>query len=630
MSNTPSRIESNAENHVRGAAKHPEQRKNNFKGELIMKKTRRFAATIAAMALAATMVAPTMMNASAEDTNKITVTATDGATHTYEAYQIFSGDLDEGVLKNIDWGNGVNGSSLLTALKGDSTIGSYFENASSASDVATILGDADKFADDNANMQTFAKLVGANLTTTKAGTAGTGQVTGLADGYYLVQDSAKPTGGTVNGGAKTRWIVKVAGADVSVNAKHSAPTVMKKVEEIGYNASGTTGDTVQFGNDTDSTTAGVQNDYLLEKDYNDVADYNIGDAVSFTLYGSLPDTYADYDHYYYKFVDTLSAGFVTPNVSDITVYLNGTAITEQQKTDAGVTITSEANADGGTDIGVVIMDVKELTTNANDIITVKYDATLDTDSVIGLDGNENKVKLEYSNNPNSTGDGTTKPSDDDTSETPEDKVIVFTYEQDFNKKDASNQSAIIDAEFKLSRTVDGTTTWLVATQATSGVEGTYIVSSWVGDEANATVLKTTDGTYKVKGLEDGSYTVKETKIPATYNDPKDVDTDLVITATTANGQTWSGTASDALTALTLTATNEDTNAVTVIKGVAADTSKQDLTNGIVEATIYNTKGTQLPSTGGMGTKLFIAGGGITATLAAVYLVSKKRSRKEEE
>lgn len=595
-----------------------------------MKKTRKIAAMIAAMALTAAMCVPTaMMSASAVDTNKITVTATDGATHTYEAYQIFSGDLDGGVLKNITWGSGVNGSALLTALQGDSTIGSYFTSASSAADVATILGDNTKFTNDSANMQTFAKLVGANLTSTKAGTAGTGQVTGLTDGYYLVQDSAKPTGGTVNGGAKTRWIVKVAGADVSVNAKHSAPTVMKKVEEIGYNGSGTTGDTVQFGNDTDSTTAGVQNNYVLEKDYNDVADYNIGDAVSFTLYGSLPDTYADYDHYYYKFVDTLSAGFVTPAVSAITVYLNDTALTDAQKTSAGVTITSEANTDGGTDIGVVIMDVKKLTTNANDIITVKYDATLDTDAVIGLNGNENKVKLEYSNNPNSTGDGTTKPSDDNTSETPEDKVIVFTYEQDFNKKDASDQSAITDAEFKLSRTVGGTTTWLVATQATSGVDGTYIVSSWVDNEANATVLKTTDGTYKVKGLEDGSYTVKETKIPATYNTPTDVDTDLVIAATTANGQTWSGTASDALTALTLTATNDDTNAVTVIKGVAADTSKQDLANGIVEANIYNTKGTQLPSTGGMGTTLFVLGGGVTMAAAGIYLVSKKRAKDAE-
>jgi LPXTG-motif cell wall-anchored protein len=415
---------------------------------------------------------------------------------------------------------------------------------------------------------------------------------------------------------------------------------MKKVEEIGYNAAtATDGDIVSFGNDTDSNTAGIQNNYTLEKDYNDVADYNIGDAVSFTLYGSLPDTYADYDHYYYKFIDTLSPGFVTPAVSDITVYVDGTAVTDVQKTAAGITITSAENTGGGTDIGIEIMDAKKLTNDATSIITVKYDAVLDTDAVIGLNGNENTVKLEYANNPNNTGDGTSKPKDDngspsnpdddidETGETPVDKVIVFTYEQVFNKKDASDGTAITDAKFKFYKTVGGTTTWIKT--ATTTTDGAYIATEWTATESEALELTTTDGTYKVRGLEDGTYGVKESTLPATYNTPTDDTTDLTIAAVTANGQTWSGTATDALTALTLTAANDDNNAVVVVKGVSGDTSKQDLANGIVEANIMNTKGTQLPATGGIGTTLFILGGGCAAGIGGIYLISKKRTGKEE-
>ncbi len=601
-----------------------------------MKKTniKRLAAfTASILAVAALAVPMTAFAAELNDGetgNTITITDTDEATHKYEAYQIFSGTFDSGVLTDIEWGDGVNGDNLLAALKADTTIGSYFATATDAAGVAkalgTKVGEGDEatsvFDTDNAAMKAFAKIVGANLAADKTSgkwNATANAIEELPDGYYLIQDSAEPTNtedDRENTGAKTRFIVKVtSGENVPVTAKHSAPTVMKKVLEKNYN-SGTTGDTVQFGNDADADTAGVQNNYILEKDYNDVADYSIGDTVDFTLYGSMPDTIDDYSSYYYKFNDTLAKGFVAPAVSDIKVYVGTTDVTAKLAADA---ITVKDNGDAGIAIGVEILDVKGLDVDisSTSIITVKYSAKLDVDAEIGLDGNENVVSLEYSNNPNATGGGTARPDEDDIGETPEDKVIVFTYEQDFSKKNADTGALLTDAEFVLSRTVDGATEYLVA-DATS-TDGNYIVGSWTATKGSATSLKTTDGNYKIIGLEDGTYTLEETVKPVGYNDPADPTTDLTITATTTNGQTWTTTAADALTKLELTVAND------VAASAAVDATKTtSLNDGIVYAVIYNTQGSTLPSTGGMGTTLFYIGGGALALGAGVLLVSKKR------
>lgn len=611
------------------------------------KKTRRVAAFAAAVMMAACVaVSMSSFSASAasvpegEVGNTITITNTDGATHTYAAYQIFAGDIDDGVLTNIEWGDGVNSAQLLSALQtasrdADSPLyGLFPSTVTDAEGVAKVLGSTTGdpatavFADDEEKAQAFAKIVGANLISDAiSGTYADNAISGLPDGYYLVQDSVAPTNSAddrLNSGAKTRYIVKVtSGESVSVTAKHSAPSVMKKVLEEGYNATDAiAGDTVKFGNDTDADTAGVQNDYTLEKDYNDVADYSIGDMVPFTLYGSLPDTFGDYDHYYYEFTDTLAKGFVAPAKTDIHVYVDNEEVTTQVA--SGITVAD--NGDDGIAIKVVIMDVKgltDVTVSKNSIITVKYSAKLDVDAEIGLNGNENKVKLTYSNNPNNTGTGSAKPGD--TGETPEDKVIVFTYEQDFTKKDADTGDNLTDAEFVLQRSSDGK--YLVV-DSTASTTGNYVVGSWTATKGEATTLKTTDGTYKIKGLEDGVYIVEETQKPAGYNDPTDTTTELTIAATTVNGQKWKTTAADALKDLTLTAANDGLNAVVVTLGDADHPASLD--NGIVDANIYNTKGSSLPSTGGIGTTLFYVGGGVLVAGAGVLLITKKRAKKDAE
>lgn len=208
----------------------------------------------------------------AADPAGYTITITSSASgHTYEAYQIFTGDLSDGVLSNVQWGSGVDSAALLTALKADAALGARFKDCTTAADVAKAM---DGIGNDSAEAQAFSQVVGSHLTSVAASsTAVTGgyTISGLAAGYYLVKDQA---GSQTGDDAYTRFILEVVG-NVTAAPKGTVPTVVKKVRE-----------NVKYTKD-DGFGAG----------YNDVADYSIGDAVPFEFIGTLPANYADYTSY---------------------------------------------------------------------------------------------------------------------------------------------------------------------------------------------------------------------------------------------------------------------------------------------------------------------------------------------
>ena len=318
--------------------------------------------------------------------------------------------------------------------------------------------------------------------------------------------------------------------------------------------------------------------------WQDVADYDIGDSVPFKLTGTLPSTLADYDTYKYVFHDTLSAG-LTYN-SDVKVTLDGQDVT------ASFTVTSSGNS-----LTISSNDVKALGATAASEIVVTYTATLNENAVVGLSGNPNEVYLEFSNNPNDGGSG-------ETGSTPTDQVVVFTYELDVLKVDGEAPTTVLkDAEFKLSK--DGK--WLVVEE----VEGKgLVVSEWVADEAAASTLVTgEDGKIAIVGLDEGTYSLKETKAPTGYN-LLSAPISLVIEASDVHTTPYTGSnASDELTAITL-------------NGVSGDT-----TSGAVSTTVENNKGSVLPETGGIGTTIFYVCGGIIVAAAAVLLIVKLRKRE---
>ena len=272
-----------------------------------MKKLKKLAAVL----LSLTMTAMLSVPAFAAGAYSITI-QNDKAGHTYEAYQIFAGDVSsdaaqvgnaEGpILSNIIWGNGVNGAALLAALK--TADNAKYGACETAADVAEALGVENAAAADAA---AFAEIAAEHLAAV-AGTAtapvdGNYVINNLAAGYYLVKDQ----NGSLEGDADsaTEYIVQVLG-NVTMEPKDSdIPTVEKKVSDEEY---------TQY--------EGAQGpDYQppYGYGYNDVADWDIGDSVPFKLIGSIPDMSA-YDTYEYIFTDTLSNG-LTLQEGTINVYI---------------------------------------------------------------------------------------------------------------------------------------------------------------------------------------------------------------------------------------------------------------------------------------------------------------------
>ena len=596
-----------------------------------MKKARKLTAVLLSLVMLLALVVP----ASAAENYSITI-HNDKTGHTYEAYQIFAGTVSSDVatdgeaegpmLGDITWGSGVNDDALLEALKAADE--EKYGACTTAADVAKALGTENATAADAA---AFADIAAQHLTATVAGTAtapndgGNYIIEGLPAGYYLVKDSLQEDDNQT-GQVLSDYIVQVLG-NVTMEPKDSGiPTLEKKVAEEGK------------GNEGKYNQDGGYGTY-----YNDVADWNIGDSVPFKLIASMPDAaeIAAYDTYSYTFHDTLDPGLTLEqkageDQTTFAIYFVNTKNEDPraegfQYLDAAkydVNIDAETNS-----FTIAIDDLKTLmVTTAGgqqipatnyDYIVIFYDAVLNANAEIGLPGNENTAYLEFSNNPN--GDGTGRTEDD--------KVIVFTYELDGTKVDGETQAALQNAQFVLlngakseaAMVENGKVTgWAkVATEAAAGdvqMPGTY--EEWVeryGDQ-NVILTSAADGIFKIAGLDDGTYYLREIQAPNGYNLLEE-DVQLVITADTENGQNWAGDPATALTALNMTITVGEAGP-TQVRG--------DLEGGTVGVTVENNQGATLPETGGMGTTLFYIIGGLLVVGAGILLVVRIRMKAHNE
>lgn len=550
-------------------------------------------AATAAMAVAGFAGASTAMAVDGNTVN-VTVPGADSKLHghAYTAYQILSGTqaTSGGALGDAAWGSGINDAAFLKALKADTTIGKYFANVTDAKGFAEALSNTANFPHDGDNTRLVAKIAMKN--TKGTGTAlAAGSSTQLDKGYYLIVDS------TTDGQTVYNPAVLAITSDIEIKDKTDVPTLEKKVQE---NKKDATGDTA-YGSK-----------------FNDVADYNIGDDVPFHLIGSVPDM-SQYETYTYKFTDTFDKGFDAVDTSNVKVYLSNdkkldlegesvdTDITSYfSGTNGSIQYTPATEAQGETagtkaTLTVSTKDLKKAATYSKEqpqYVIVSYTAKLNANAKIGLPGNVNEAYLTYSNKPDQSGQGENQP----TGNTPEDKVIVFTYGLDVTKVDSRNtETKLKDAEFKLKNS-DGK--WATITDGK--------VTGWADTELQGSVLKSDEsGKFKVEGLDDGEYTLKETKAPAGYNLPAD-GFSVTLTATTANNQAWDGTATKALTNLAVKVGQTD--------------GTGDVTTGLGAITIKNTQGSSLPSTGGMGTVLLYVAGIAVFVLAGATLVMALRRR----
>ena len=460
-------------------------------------------------------------------------TVVNGTDHTYDAYQIFaatSQNGDGGALGNITWGTGITFDAFLSALKGDDrcVVGgtNIFADCTSAMAVAEALSKNTSVA------AAFADIAVEHLTTTKTSVGSSGSVD-LALGYWLLVDTTTPGTGDAKNAALLQVINK---GNLTIQKKYDVPTVEKTVSD------------------------------------NDV---NIGDKVTFTLTATMPSRLDGYETYKVVFHDTLSKGLAY--VGNLKVTIDG-----NDKT-SSFTVTPEtpaAQADGTTVFTVSCDDVLALGATVSSKIVVTYDAVLDSDAVIGTEGNPNKVYLEYSNDPNWKADSTTP---EPTGNTPEKKAEVFTWKIPAAKVDGSNKP-LAGAQFELYKSDNSTKVEVV------GAAGVYTVctkNDSPTDHSHVTTLDTAaDGKLTVSGLEQGTYYLKETLAPAGYN----LLTEMVKVTIGENGVITVGDSAEAKT----------------------------------EVSVINQAGTVLPETGGMGTTIFYVLGSILVLGAGVLLVSKKR------
>ena len=510
--------------------------------------------------------------------------------HEYEAYQIFSGDIsivtttegegDDAVttttktLSNIQWGSGM-------AVPTDAAEYASFINV--INNWLRLTGD-DKLPDDASAREVAQKFSEAEIGRLKItlayleeggylGDIGStpdedGKITGLAPGYYLVRDITEnlPEGDTYSD-----FMLEVVD-DVTIEPKDSSVTVEKKVIDVNDS----TGDT---------------------SDWQDSADYDIGDVIPFQIKGTVPANIADYViDLIYTFEDNMSKG-LTFNRDSVKIWLYASE-TAYQNDEGAIDITSEFDAestttddDGNTIFkitcdhleGLALADENEdAVVTGTSVLVMRYTCTLNEDAVEGAAGNPNTARIVYGSDPNYYVYG----------HTPYDKVTVFTFKLEVNKVD-ENGDPLAGATFVLYKFSDEEDDWVACGDPRVYVDGTSF--DW-------------------DHLDDGKYKLVETVTPAGYNTMEDYE----FTIESDHDET-----ADDPELTELIVLDKDGNNITVGSG-AIGTFTAVLESGIVATDIENLPGSILPSTGGVGTTIFYIVGAILVIGAGIILVARRR------
>lgn len=221
-------------------------------------------------------------------------------------------------------------------------------------------------------------------------------------------------------------------------------------------------------------------------------------------------------------------------------------------------------------------------------LQLNYQVKINEDAVIGVEGNPNQVDLEYTNN-NKTWN----------TSVPEDETKSFVFGLKINKIDPNikeeDKQALQGAEFQLLRDRTPIATY------TFDENGDRVLNSNNG----LTAVTNEDGIAYLLGIDEGTYTLKETKAPNGYILPEE-GLELVITDADEEG-------------------NVDGNATYTLGGKELDVFEDIADGSVATATIENNKGFNLPRTGGAGTWMFAVGGIlIMAGMATAFVKLRKK------
>lgn len=535
---------------------------------MMKKAIKKLLAALLAVAMVCAMAIPAFADDTEEDLGK---------NHCYDAFQIFKGDVtgndtDGFKISNVGWGSSIaHPNEFLAQLTEDLTIGDKFETSFTPQEAAAVIS---QWSDSDNNSIAFARCVcnyvysDGDSTPVLQG----GHTNGFKleeAGYYLIVDTSSFSSDANNDSyhAYNSFLLKVNKANyhVQITPKVVKPSVKKEV--FDNNDIGSTGDNNGWGSS---------------------ADHAINEEFQFRLIATLPASenngraYDYYNEYAVLFNDTLSNGITYDRLDSVVIKSKGDTydITDNN-------LKYKVNVRNDNTFVVSIPDVKTcvedpgFNLNNGATITVTYTAHLNENAAVnGSADNKNSVRLQYSNNPRPGGEywGYTP------NYTPESEVYVYTYQLNNTKyhDKAEHGNELKDVGFRLYSDAD------YKNEVELYQDGEFYYPIKNASNKQAVEMKSAeDGTFNVKGLDAGTYYLKETKTPADYN-PCDVPP-VIIKA------------------------NHKGNQV-------------DLNGSTLSTTIINNKagGITLPSTGGIGTTLFYVVGGGLMVAAIVLLVTKKR------
>ena len=569
-----------------------------------------------AVLMAMTMILSMSMTAFAAEAPKGTLTINNTvAGKTLDLYQIFTATKNEA--GNVAY-------TLNSAYEG------FFQ--SKISGASTLTGEAlsekaynyvkDQVGTDGSNGAAFAKDIldwilknattVATTHTTANTTADTTVINNLDYGYYVVYPLGATDTSTAPGNEKVKSVaslVSVTGIDATVNMKSNYPTVDKKIIPA-QSGSGITIGAIVNGNWEGNHQMELDDENESEDtiaphgatDEKKVGDFGIGDTVTYQLTSKVPDM-TGYNSYTFKFSDTLSKGLDLKEV--LSVKVGNTTLTAKS---TGANTYALAYDKSNRTLTVTLNDFYNSYKNrTGDTITVVYTATLNRDAVIGMNPNTNKAVVEYSNNPKSDGTGKSEPS----------IVDVHTFDFTIFKyylKDET-QTGLANAEFELYKANEAGDAADTNAKINIVDEGNGVYRQATADEAKATgftsakIVSDADGKVLVKGLDAGTYYLRETKAPEGYNKLlSDIKVEIkpVYDETTGKLTSYS---------VDYTYNGKTTNG-------AAITNKTDSP----EVAVENKTGAQLPSTGSKGALMVtLAGIVLFGALTASKAFGKKKA-----
>lgn len=230
--------------------------------------------------------------------------------------------------------------------------------------------------------------------------------------------------------------------------------------------------------------------------------------------------------------------------------------------------------------------LNSLKKNSTEEFTITYRVKLNENAVLGQKGNKNKVYLQYKNY------GENEPKT-----TPPEDTTVFTYGIDLLKK-GEGEAKLVGVEFTLTDSTGK------AVKVKKNDSDTFYTP---GGDSN-TVTTDADGKIYIRGLKPGTYKLTETKTNAGYVRLKN-PVEIVITPSTDVNKAAEGVVSATVGGKEVTMTADN----------GSDTA-------IVPLTVVNSKGFDLPATGGRGIALFTIAGIAIVAAAGSLLFMRKRSK----